>query len=132
MKTPITIIFVIVFFLESKAQHFTHDIGVHVGSTSLQTDYGQRGNFESNWKNNGMSVSVAHYLHFFNRTLRWDPNNVMHNNIMVKTELEFISNTTLEHHGYWADKKSYGGEQLRGMVGTARMINLGVNLEYYL
>lgn len=132
MKTPITIIFLIVFILEVKAQHYTHDIGAFVGTSSLQTDYGQRGNFASEWNNNGMSFSVAHYLSFYNRTLRWDPNNVLHNHLMVKTELHYLSNSKLSHHGYWAQKESYGGEQLRAMKGTVRMLNVGVNLEYFL
>ncbi len=132
MKTPITILFVIVFILEIKAQHYTHDIGVFVGTTSLQSDYGQRNNFASEWKNNGLSFSVAHYLHFFNRTLRWDPNNTLHNHLMVKTELEYLSKTELKHYGYWASKQSYGGEQLRAMKGSLRMFNVGINLEYFL
>ena len=132
MKTPITIIFVIVFILEFKAQHFTHDIGAFVGSTSLQTDYGQRGNLASEWNNNGLSFSVAHYLSFYNRTLRWDPNNVLHNHLMVKTEIQYLKNATLEHHGVWAKKKSYAGAQLRSMKGTVRMLDVGINLEYYL
>ena len=132
MKTPITILFVIVFCFKIKAQHFTHDIGVFVGKTSLQTDYGQRGNFASEWNNNGISISVAHYLSFYNRTLRWDPNNVMHNHLMVKTELHYLNNTKLNHYGYWASKQSIGGEKLRAMKGTLRMFNVGLNLEYYL
>lgn len=132
MKTPITIIFVIVFILEFKAQHFTHDIGGFVGSSSLQSDYGERGHFGSEVNNKNMSFSVAHYLSFYNRTLRWDPNNVLHNHLMVKTELQYVHNTDLEHHGYWASKKTKGGEQLRAMKGDVRMINLGMNLEYYL
>ncbi|WP_435414622.1 THC0290_0291 family protein [Polaribacter aestuariivivens] len=132
MKTPITILFVIVFFLEIKAQHYTHDIGGFVGSTSLQTDYGQRNHFGSELNNEGLSFSVAHYLSFYNRTLRWDPNNVMHNHLMIKTDLQYVSNTKLEHHGIYAKKQSFGGEQLRAMKGSVRMLNLGVNIEFYL
>ena len=131
MKPLITIIFVIVFTLEFKAQHFTHDIGVFVGSSSLQADYGQRGNFASEWNNNGITYSVAHYLSFYNRTLRWDPNNVLHNHLMVKTELQYLSNIKLEHHGKWANGNSFAAEQLRAMEGTLRMLNLGLHLEYY-
>ena len=132
MKTPITIIFVIVSILEFTAQHYTHDIGAFVGSTSLQTDYGQRGNFASDWNNNGTSFSVAHYLSFYNRTLRWDPNNVLHNHLMVKTEIQYLSNANLKHYGKWSKKNSYGGEQLRAMKGTLRMLDFGINLEYFL
>ena len=132
MKTPITIIFVIVAILEFKAQHFTHDIGAFVGSTSLQSDYGERGNFASEWSNNGRTFSVAHYLSFYNRTLRWDPNNVLHNHLMVKTEVQYLDNAKLEHHGEWAQRKSVAGNQLKSMTGTLRMLEVGINLEYFL
>lgn len=132
MKTRITIILVIVFFIEAKAQHFTHDLGVFLSRTSLQTDYGQKGNLASNFNNNGVSFGVAHYLHFFNRTLRWDPNDIFQNHLMVKTELQYINNTKLEHFGKWASQDSFGGEQLRAMKGSVRMFNIGINLEYHL
>lgn len=131
MKTPITIIFVIVFFLESTAQHYTHDIGVFVGTSSLQADYGQRGNFASEWNNNGISFSVAHYLSFYNRTLRWDPHDVLHNHLMVRSEIQYLNNIKLEHHGKWARRSSYASQQLRSMKGSLRMLNLGLHLEYH-
>ena len=132
LRIPITIIFAIVSILELKAQHYTHDIGVFVGSTSLQTDYGQRSHFGSELNNNGVSFSVAHYLTFYNRTLRWDPNNALHNNIMVKTELQYVSNTELIHHGIYATRQTLAGEKLRAMKGSLSMVNVGISLEYFL
>ena len=132
LKTPITILFVIVFILDLQAQHFTHDIGVFVGTTSLQSDYGERGNFASEWNNNGMSYSAVHYLSFYNRTLRWDPHNVLHQHLMIKTELHYLSNTELIHHGKWAKRNSEAALKLRAMKGSLRMLSLGVNLEYHL
>lgn len=132
MRTHITIIFVIVFNLEFTAQHFTHDIGGFVGSTSLQTDYGERSHLSSELSNKGASYSVAHYLHFFNKTLRWDPNNTLHDHLMIKTELQYIQNTELSHKGNYASKQNYAGEQLRAMKGSLKMLNVGVHLEYFL
>lgn len=132
MKTSITILFVIVCILKFNAQHYTHEIGVFVGSTSLQSDYGQRGHFKSEIKNTDLSFSVSHYLSFYNRTLRWDPNNVLHNHLMVKTELQYIKSTNLEHVGKWAEKQSIGGAKLRAMKGSVNMFNVGINLEYFL
>ena len=132
MRTTLAIIFVIACILESKAQHYTHDIGVFIGSTSLQTDYGERSHFGSDIKNSNLSFSAVHYLHFFNRTLRWDPNNVLHNHLMVKSEIQYTSNTELKHHGKYADRQSTSGEKLRAMKGSLRMLNLGIHLEYFL
>jgi len=46
--TVITIISVIVFFLEFKAQCSTHDIGIFFSDTTLQIDENQGGNFVTN------------------------------------------------------------------------------------
>lgn len=56
-----------------------------------------------------MAISVVNYLHFLNRTLCWNSNNVMHNHIMVKTELQFVSNMKLEQYGLNANKQAYTG-----------------------
>ncbi|MCI2228788.1 hypothetical protein MC378_06380 [Polaribacter sp. MSW13] len=132
MKTPITIIFIIVFSIGIKAQHYTHEIGAFIGTTSLQSDYGEKGNFASDWNNNGISFSIAHYLSFYNRTLRWDPNDVFHNHLMVKTTLNYVSYSKIKHYSKWAESQSYSGEQLRAMEGSLSMFNIGVNLEYFL
>ena len=132
MKTPITIILVIACILEFNAQHLTHDIGVLSGSTRLQSDYGQRGNFFSEWKNNGQTIAIAHYLSFYNNTIRWDPHDVIHNHLMVKTEFMYLTNANFKHHGKWAERKSSGGEQLRAMTGSVNMLDIGVNLEVFL
>ena len=133
MKTPNAIIIcMIAFILEFKAQHYTHDLGVFVGSTSLQSDYGERGDFSSQFNNNSTSFAVAHYLHFFNRTLRWDPNNILRNHLMVKSEIHYISSAQLEHHGKWANGKSDLAERLRAMKGSLRVLNVGTNIEYFL
>ncbi len=133
MRKHITIIFfVFISIIEFKAQHLTHEIGAFFGSTSLQTDYGQKGNFATQWNNNAKTFSVAHYLSFYNNTIRWDPHDVLHNHLMVKTEIQYLNNADYKHHGKWAKGNSYAGEQLRAMKGSIRSLDLGVNAEYFL
>lgn len=118
--------------MQFKAQGLSHDIGILAGPSALQSDYGQSGNFSSNIKNGSTAIAVAHYLHFVNPTSGWNPNNESLKKVAIRTQIQYISNTNLEHHGKFAEKQSITGEQLRGMKGTVSMINVGVNLEYYL
>lgn len=126
------IIFVIAFVLEFNAQHYTHDFGVLGGFTSLQSDYGERGDFSSEFNNNSSSIAIAHYLHFFNRTLRWDPNNTLRNHVMLKSEIHYVNNTKLEHHGKWVEGRSSIADQLRAMRGSLNVLSVGANFEYFL
>ena len=113
-----------------KAQHFTHDIGFFAGTSVMQTDYGERNNFKSNFGNIGASFSLVHYLHFFNKSLRWNANDELLNKIAIKSEFNFIS-TSLKHHGKEANDPDIGGAQLRAMIGKNSILNLGFSLEYY-
>lgn len=132
MKRRLAIILLVFSFSSSaNAQHFTHDIGFFIGGTSLQTDYGQRGDFSSNFSNQGLSFTIAHYLHFFNRNMRWSAKDEMYNYIMVKTEINYIGNRQLVHFGKFANSNSESGKRLRAMKGSVSMINFGINLEYY-
>lgn len=135
MKTPITtLLFVIVFVTSSYGQFLNHDIGVSVGSTSLQSDYGERGNFDSEWRNNGFTFALSHHLSLYNHTIRWDPNDILRNHLTIKTELRYLSNTTLRHFGEWVKPKrqSEGANQLRGMKGTLNKTSVSVNLDIHL
>ena len=83
MKTPKTITKIIVSILEFKAQHYTHNIGTFVESTSLQTNYKQIKNFASNRNYNRKTFSIAHYLSFFTKPIKWDPHDVNHNLLLL-------------------------------------------------
>lgn len=120
------------FSLQLNAQHFTHDIGIFAGQSSLQADYGARDNYQSTFGNKGLSFSVAHYLHFFNKSRRWNSGNEIYNSLAVKTELNYLSTIDLKNFGEHTEGTSPGAISLRAMTGSVSMLSLGVNLEYYL
>jgi hypothetical protein len=124
---------VVLFYAESTAQHTTHDIGVFAGLSIIQTDFGQRDNFKSSAANGSLSLTVAHYMHFFNQERRWNSDKEVFNNLMVKTELSYVTNNTFQHHGFWTELAGTDlARQLNAMTSTINMFVIGVQLEYYL
>lgn len=123
---PLTII-ALFFTFKTNAQHLTNDIGVFVGPAYILGDFEQ----ESNFQNQGLSVSFSHYLHFFNNSVRWNSNNEMLNKVAVKTELNYTS-LDLENSGKYSNRTSIDGKKLKAMTGKVTMISAGLNLEYYL
>lgn len=115
-------------------KHLTHDVGIFVGPYSIQSDYGQRYDLQSEIGNMALSVSLVHYLTFYNRNARWNARYRIIDDIAIKTEINFLTTDDLRHHG----KYIIGGgpnsnrQKLRDMRGSVSMLNVGVSAEYHL
>ena len=118
--------------LSSNAQHFTHDVGFHIGTSTMQTDYGVRNNFLSSYGNSAISMSFTHTLHFFNKDPRWNADHKIWSYLALRSELNIITNKEFQHYGEFVNENSIGGEQLRAMTGATSVISVGFQLEYYL
>jgi hypothetical protein len=131
LKRPLKILFFLIVTFSTNAQHLTHDVGVFIGTATIQTDYGQRANFLSSFGNSVFSLSLVHYLQFFNIDTRWNSEDDIANHIMVKSELSFSTKETFKHHGEYTIGDGLLAQQLRGMTGTITMISAGISAEYY-
>jgi len=131
----ITLLKIILFYLlfvglSVKAQtRFTHEVGLILGTGSMQTDYGARNEFQSTFGNFGVAIGGVHYLSFFKSN--WE-HPYFADHFKIRTELSFMSNK-FKHHGKWVDpsRTSYGADKLRAMRGGNRMFNIGSQLEFY-
>lgn len=131
MRKPLNILFFLVIATSANAQHLTHDVGFFAGTATIQTDYGQRNNFLSSFGNNAMSLSLVHYLHFFNLDTRWNSDGDIANHMMLKTEFNIVTKADFQHHGIYTEGNNPLAIQLRAMTGTISMINFGVQAEFY-
>lgn len=132
MKRPLKILFFLIVTFSANAQHLTHDVGVFIGTATIQTDYGQRDEFFSSFGNSALSFSLVHYLQFFNIDTRWNSKNDIANHVMVKSEFNFLSKETFKHHGTYTVGNTQLAQQLRAMTGTITMTSIGIQGEYYM
>ena len=131
MRKPLKILFFLVIALSANAQHLTHDIGVFAGTATIQTDYGQRGDFLSSYGNSSLSFSLVHYLHFFNLDTRWNSEEDLFNHLMIKSELNFMAKEFFQHHGAYVEGNSTSAILLKNMIGSISMVSFGFQAEYY-
>jgi len=113
------------------AQYLTHDIGIHVGVHSIQTDYGTRGDFLSMFGNTGTNLSLTHTLSFFQTKRYWNADDKILDYIAIRTELNFVNTTDLEHFGTFVNNGTDLGRQLAAMRGSVSIFSIGAQLEYY-
>ena len=132
MRKPLKILFFLLIAYSTKAQHLTHDVGVFLGTATIQTDYGQRDEFFSSYGNSALSFSLVHYLHFFNVDTRWNSEDDLANHAMIKSEFNLMTTANFEHHGRYIIGENLLAQQLRAMKGSISLMNIGIQGEYYL
>ena len=118
-----------------KAQFgFSHEIGVIVGPVAFQSEYGVRGDFETNSGNTGYGIGLIHYLNFSYRAECncYTPETYFNDHFKLRSELSY-NKTELQHFGKWVDKSktSLIANQLRAMRGSTAVTNIGMQLEYF-
>jgi len=132
LRKPLKILFFLLIAHSTKAQHLTHDVGVFLGTATIQTDYGQRDEFFSSYGNSAISLSLVHYLHFFNVDTRWNAEGDLANHMMIKSELNLMTKANLIHHGEYTLGNNELAQQLRAMKGTISLMDVGIQGEYYI
>ena len=129
MKKSITTIAIFLCIYKFNAQN--HDLGIFVGSTNLQSDYSQSEGSFGSFTNIGTSLSIAHYLSFYNLNSGWRQYSKFLDHLKVKTEIKYLSNGNFKHRDRYSKKNNLTGEKLNAMRGSLKMFDLGLNLEYY-
>jgi outer membrane protein W len=104
-----------------------HEIGVITGGIGFRSDYGQRGDQETNSKNLGFGIGVVDYLNF---SVNDNSNVYFKEHFKVRTEISY-SKTNLQNYGEWTKKTTLASKQLEAMRGSTQLLNLGSQLEFY-
>ena len=104
-----------------------HEVGVIGGPLQFRSDYGERGNSETNSNNKGYGLGIIDYMNF---AYNASPRDYFPNHFKVRNELSY-SKTNLQNYGQWIEKNTIGAKQLAAMRGSTQLINLGSQLEYY-
>ncbi|WP_151892976.1 THC0290_0291 family protein [Patiriisocius marinistellae] len=138
MNTRILLLVLILFAFCKQEVHsqagFSHEIGVITGPVAFYSDYGIRGNNETNTGNVGFGFGIIHYLNF---SYRADCNcytrdKFFNDHFKVRNELDYHK-TNLQHYGPLVadDETSVFSDQLRAVTASTRVIEIGSQLEYF-
>ncbi|MBL0736512.1 glutamate dehydrogenase [Flavobacterium sp. GN10] len=110
------------------AQGLAQEIGIYAGPVTLQSDFGERNNFDNNVGNTGFGIGIMHFINFSANNNR---ENYFTEHFKVRSDLSY-SKTTLKHHGQWVEYKPNGvfATQLRNMHASSSIVSLGAQLEF--
>nr|WP_315200510.1 glutamate dehydrogenase [uncultured Flavobacterium sp.] len=113
--------------LSTAQSSVAHEVGGFFGSTVMKSDYGQRNDDSSTYRNSGFGIGLTHYMNFSYKSMS---DAYFNEHFKVRSELSF-SQTKLNHFGKWINSNSIGKQQLRAMEGKSSILNLGAQLEYF-
>ncbi len=127
---------VLLFSLQSSYAQFgfSSEIGVIAGPLVYQSDFGERGDFDSSTGNVGFGIGFVYYINFdYRRNYSYNSwQNYFTDHFKVRAEVSW-NKTSLSHFGKWVDtdRTSINADKLRAHSGEAQNLNLGLQLEYY-
>lgn len=127
-KLLLSIALVFGFVSLSFSQFIAHELGVTVGTVSFQSDYGERGDFESTSNNIGYNIGLVYYIDF-----SWIPLyrlDYLEDHFKLKGEISYTK-VKFEHHGRWVEGNSTFAQQLRAMYGSTSIINVGIEAVWF-
>lgn len=132
MKTAtITILLLLLLIsVTIKAQYFDSEAGLFIGATSMQSDYGEKGHFNSSYGNLGFGIGAVYYISFNSNIRRWnDKSQQLKEHLRLKAEVSYMK-TGLIHRGAYTEGTSAQTLLYNAMKGTSTTINYGFQLEY--
>lgn len=113
---------------------FSHEVGIITGPVMFFSDYGVRGDFETNTKNVGIGIGLIHYLNFaYSASCDcYTRETYFNDHFKIRNEID-VHKTNFQHYGKWvsSDRTSVGADKLRAMSGSSTVFEIGSQLEYY-
>ena len=136
MKTNVfklTLFLILLVNFEVHSQELFHELSIGVGPVSFRGDYGQSQDNETNLKNTGIGIYLAHYLNFsYISNCGYSSNcgSYFEEHFKLRTQILY-QNTNLKHSGRYTDGTSEGAAKLRTMTGEVNSFEIGTGLQWY-
>lgn len=110
---------------------FSNEIGIIAGPVALQSDFGERSDFESTAGNTGFGIGIVHFMNFEYRA-GYAPYSYFNDHFKVRSELSF-NTTKLKHFGKWVDpaRDRANADKLRAHTGESNNLDVGMQLEFF-
>ena len=113
---------------------FSNEIGIIAGPVSFQSDYGERLDSGPFIGKTGFGIGLIHYVNLsYIGYNNYKPETYFDEHFKLRTEISFTK-SQFKHYGSLIDnnRKTTSLEQLRAMRGETDIINIGLQMEYYL
>jgi len=117
----------------SIAQHtvINNEVGVFIGPTFMQTDYGEAKNFGSSINNTGFGFGIAYIADFSDSRSNSKLGRFLGEHLKLRAELSY-SKANFAYDGKPVEETNSEIDRFKAMKGTTKIFNLGIFTELYI
>jgi len=115
----------------AKAQNsINHEIGVFLGPSFMQTDYGEAEQFKSSINNTGFGFGIAYIADFSDARLNSTLGRAFSEHVKLRAELSYMK-ANFAYDGRPVDNPSVEQNRFKAMEGSTKLLNLGLFTEIF-
>jgi len=107
------------------------EVGVFLGPTFMQTDYGEAENFSSTMNNTGFGFGIAYIADFSDSRSNSGFGSAFTEHVKLRAELSY-SKANFAYDGLPIEGSNSESAKFRAMEGTTKLLNLGLFTEIYI
>lgn len=112
------------------SQVLKHEIGISISAVSIQSDYGEKGDFASTYGNIGFGAGLSYYVSFGEYQKRWnDKTDFLKSHFRAKLETNYIQSNFI-HRGNRIEVATEDAIKSAALTGSTKIYNFGGQLEY--
>lgn len=116
--------------LNAQGTIINHELGVFIGPTFMQTDYGEAENFQSSINNTGFGFGIAYIADFSNSRPNTNFGRFFSQHVKLRGELSHIK-ASFAFDGKPVNNPSAEQDRFKAMQGNSKMLNFGLFTEIY-
>jgi hypothetical protein len=118
-------------FLFSQNMVINDEVGIFLGPTFMQTDYGEAENFSSTMNNTGFGFGIAYIADFSNSRSNSGFGRAFSQHVKLRAELSYYK-ANFAYDGLPVEGTNSETARFKAMEGTTKLLNLGLFTEVYI
>ncbi len=118
-------------FLVSQNMVINDEVGIFLGPTFMQTDYGEAENFSSTMNNTGFGFGIAYIADFSDSRVNSGFGRAFSQHVKLRAELSYYK-ANFAYDGLPVEGTNSEAARFKAMEGTTRLLNLGLFTEVYI
>jgi len=108
-----------------------NEIGVYLGPTFMQTDYGEAKNFGSSINNTGFGFGFAYVADFSDSRVKSGMGVFLTTHVKVRAELSYAK-ANFAYDGKPVEDGNAETAKFKAMIGSSKLLNIGILPEIYI
>jgi len=133
-KAKLILITVFIFcfsFIKAQNIAINNEVGIFLGPTFMQTDYGEAHNFDSSINNTGFGFGFAYIADFSDSRVSSKLGRLLTEHVKLRADFSYVK-VNFAYDGQPVEALTLESQKFRAMTGGTKLLNFGIYSEIYI